>query len=123
MKNSSPNKSEVSTTKTMKGSGEGGDQGGEILEALSVEEQIPEEDWWHLQQREITSETQWTGEEKTLSGDNSKSIRYRVERIFAISVATLCFCLLVAIIIVIIGVVVGIAALLKGFATGEIPMH
>ena len=123
MKNSALNKSEVSTFKPMNESGEEGDEGGGMLEASLVEEKIPEEDLWHLRQREITSEARGTGVKEALSGDNAKSNRYRAERIFVISVATVGIFLCVVVIIVMLGVVNWIAYLFKGFATGEIPMH
>ena len=122
MKNGSPNKTEVSTFKAMKGSG-GGEEVGEILEASLVEERIPEGDLWHLRQRDITHEGTWSGLKTLMSENKAKSIRYHAERVFAISVATLCLCLFVAIIIVMVAAVIGLGSLFKGFATGEIPMH
>ena len=122
MNNSLPKKPEASTFKALTGSG-GTEEIGEILQAALVEERIPEEDWWHLRQRDITHEATWSVLNTPLWENKAKSIRYRAERIFAISVATLCLCLFVAIIIVIVTAVIGIAYLFKGFATGEIPMH
>ena len=122
MKNTVPKKPESSTFKALEGSG-GAEEIGEILEAALVEERIPEEDSWQLRQREITHKGTWSGLKTRMPENKAKSIRYRAERIFAISVATLCLCVFVAIIIVIVAAVIGIASLLKGFATGEIPMH
>ena len=122
MKEGSPNKTEVSTFKAMKGSG-GGEEVAEILEASLVEERIPEGDLWHLRQRDITHEGTWSGLKTLMFGNKAKSIRHHAERSFAISVVTLCLCFFVAIIIVTVAAVIGLALLFKGFATGEIPMH
>ena len=122
MNNSLPKKPEASTFKALKGSA-GPEEIGEILQAALVEERIPEEDSWHLRQRDITHEATWSVLNTPLWENKAKSIRYRAERVFAISVAALCLCLFVAIIIVIVTAVIGIAYLFKGFATGEIPMH
>ena len=71
MKNSLPENSEVSNFKALKGSG-GAEKTGEILEAELVEERIPEEDSWHLRQRDITHEGRWSGLKSLMSGNKAK---------------------------------------------------